>query len=240
MPTALANSLALRHLPLDGVVADGDPVPDYISRWTFDDADTDSSTATDIGSGGHDIALTSAPTSATGVVNEAREFDGTNDYGTLTEDSDFDWITTSVFSISLWVNSDVDYDNQQGIFSKYTSDSNRQYLLHTTTTDKLEFRFYTSNSPTGVVSAASMSLGVWYHIVVTYDGSGNLAMYKDGSLVDSDTGATASSITADTNIAWWNRASSSRRFNGKLDDLRIYDRVLPTDDIDALNALGSP
>lgn len=212
-----------------------DPVPDYISKWTFDDSKTTSTVATD-SAGSHNIALTHAPISADGTIGESRDFDGTNDYGTLTEHADFDWVTASTATLAVWINSDVAYSNAMGIFTKYTADGNRQYLLNTQD-GNIAFAGYNGFPRDIFIASGALSLGTWYHIVVTLD-AGDAELFVDASSVGTDSGL-MQTITAPTQVAWWNRNSSDRRFDGKLDDMRVYDRVLTGTEITALYDLGA-
>jgi mono/diheme cytochrome c family protein len=85
---------------------------------------------------------------------------------------------------------------------------------------------------------ARMRFGDWYHVAVTYDGSGRasgLSIYVDGKRSDVEilqntlTGA----IEVDAALRVGSR-DMGKPFVGQLDDLRFYDRVLTPDQIDQL------
>ncbi|MEE8391143.1 MAG: LamG domain-containing protein, partial [Anaerolineae bacterium] len=84
------------------------------------------------------------------------------------------------------------------------------------------------------------SPGTWYHIVAVFDrslSSSEVTGYVDGVL----TGATAFDADNTNNFSnqpfyFGGRAGSSLFFNGLLDDVRVYDRVLTAGEISALAA----
>ncbi|MBN2315341.1 MAG: LamG domain-containing protein [Sedimentisphaerales bacterium] len=86
--------------------------------------------------------------------------------------------------------------------------------------------------------------GQWHHHAVLHDGSTSTAYwYIDGSLwVDTNAADTNKTTftSFDEVIYVGNRKSGGRDFEGKIDDLRLYDNVLPTAQIDAImNGSGS-
>ncbi|MGB2717015.1 MAG: LamG-like jellyroll fold domain-containing protein [Vicinamibacterales bacterium] len=83
-------------------------------------------------------------------------------------------------------------------------------------------------------SLTNVDLSVWKHVAMTYDGS-VLRMYIDGSLV----GQAAGSHVSGTTPLLFGRWSSNVEFwNGLIDEVRIYDRVLSGSEI--LTTLGTP
>ena len=100
-------------------------------------------------------------------------FDGVNEALNCTNNSAFDFNAGNTFSIETWIK----FDNLTGnrfIVSKWTrpipSDA-RAYVL---STQENNFRFLFSSSNVSLLivkSTESLSTGVWYHIIVTYDGS---------------------------------------------------------------------
>jgi hypothetical protein len=73
--------------------------------------------------------------------------------------------------------------------------------------------------------------GNWHHIAVTYDGS-TLRLYLDGALNNNG----ALTLNTTTRMLYIGRAPvrMSEFYDGDLDDLRIYDRVLNATEISAL------
>ncbi len=85
-------------------------------------------------------------------------------------------------------------------------------------------------------------IGEWHHVVVTFDGvSGQSAIYDDGEKVDVSFTTPAGVGTADTggfHIGTY-REGSDRFFEGLIDEVGIWNRVLREDEI-AYLAEGNP
>ena len=79
--------------------------------------------------------------------------------------------------------------------------------------------------------------GAWYNAISIYH-KGSVQFYVNGKLVSSKTGAgTLANLCPDAQIViggWWNGDPQS--FNGKLDNIRLYNRVLTPHEIDALSS----
>jgi hypothetical protein len=100
---------------------------------------------------------------------------------------------------------------------------------------------WTWNSAPGstVVRASAASPAGWTHVVYTHR-AGSYALYLDGILADSDTFTYASGPTTQVLLgAYEPDRGEDERWSGRLDDLRIYNRVLTAGEIRAL-ADGAP
>ena len=128
------------------------------------------------------------PTIAPPVV-ECRSlvFDGVNEYLDCTNNAAFDFNPSNAFSIESWVK----FDNLSGgrfIVSKWarpTPMDVRAYYL-STLGNNFRFLFGSSNQDLIIANTTQpLSTGVWYHIVLTYDGSSDangVTFYVDGSV----------------------------------------------------------
>ncbi len=85
----------------------------------------------------------------------------------------------------------------------------------------------------------TVSLNVWQHFCVTRDTSGSTNFYKNGAHIGTanQTGGTPLAGTTQFTIA--DRQSLAREVIGKLDDMRIYNRILSAAEIAQLYSLGS-
>jgi hypothetical protein len=76
--------------------------------------------------------------------------------------------------------------------------------------------------------------GVWYHVAVTFDyDSGEIVLYKNGSVVDSEVVPVDKRDITDPGLQVGSFASSSQ-WNGQIADARLCDFVLSEDQIGAL------
>jgi hypothetical protein len=95
------------------------------------------------------------------------------------------------------------------------------------------------DEPDSIETTNSVNNGAWRNVVVTYDGA-YVALYIDGSPDRRspfvlDTVGQALEIGRSTVDHSW-----PEPFFGLIDELRIYDRVLRTDEIGCLFSEGSP
>ncbi len=162
---------------------------------------------------------------ASGKYNSSIEFDGTNDYINLGNQSllrDFYQLTVSawIYGTSL-PSSDLDV-----VFYKDTSGFYLGVFDR-----KIRFRSsdLTSDSTT---SSTTISNNQWHHIAATYDGT-TVKLYLNGKLDGSEpaTGTISENTLSSTIGAF---GSSSQFFTGKIDDVRVYKYALSSSQIQKL------
>jgi gliding motility-associated-like protein len=86
-----------------------------------------------------------------------------------------------------------------------------------------------------VSTTSPIALNQWYCIVATFD-NGAMKIYRDGVLIQtSNAGFTTLNQCANATIQigkWWN--GDPLQYQGKIDDIRIYNRALNQDEVNAL------
>jgi hypothetical protein len=87
-------------------------------------------------------------------------------------------------------------------------------------------------------TAKKLTLGEWYHVALTYNGSGKadgVRLYLNGKLHDARVlqDNLTGPIKSDSDLQIGNR-EPGRPFRGAIDDLRFYDRVLGDDEVEQL------
>lgn len=176
-------------------------------------------------------------------------FLNSNDYVNIGNVSELDFGNANPFSISSWSKNSV--TTERVIFSKQgagTASGYRYYLQSnsmglllsggTGAADRIEIR--SANE--------SINNGLWHHCVVTYDGSGSSAgvrFYHDGvlSLVGSYTTVanalvgTLSNVTA-AQIS--GRNGTTNNFQGNINNIAVWNRVLTGSEITEVYNLGMP
>jgi len=89
-----------------------------------------------------------------------------------------------------------------------------------------------------VANGGGIQAGTWTHVAASYDGS-TLRVYQDGVAVGSQ--GASGAISGSSSIPLWlggnPSGASDRPFDGSIDDVRLYDRAL---DGDAIEALAAP
>jgi hypothetical protein len=93
-----------------------------------------------------------------------------------------------------------------------------------------------SSGDTTVASSVNINDGTWHHVAATRDNtSGAMAVYVDGVLRGSGMGPTGSR-TFPPNLRIGSLQTGNNFLNGTLDDVRLYDHLLTTNEIAALIA----
>lgn len=90
---------------------------------------------------------------------------------------------------------------------------------------------------TAVAPAITLSVDTWYHIVGTGDAvTDENNSYVDGVLNDTEIDATGTNVGSVLHIGETNGGPITERFQGTIDDFRVYNRVLPLDEVKTIHA----
>ncbi|MCX5999067.1 MAG: hypothetical protein NTU41_05585, partial [Chloroflexi bacterium] len=105
----------------------------------------------------------------------------------------------------------------------------------------LEYWQSGAGSATGAVTAGSLSNGTWYHVVGVIDTNNNcIKLYVNGQQVGSSSAPGQIGPHNDPfQLSACDWASPTRQYNGKIDDVAIYDTALTADQITALYSMGA-
>ncbi len=177
------------------------------------------------GNGNHGTPYNGA-TTGTGVVRDGMSFDGTDDYIDCGNDSSFD-ITTKL-TITGYAYIDADAPIYNGIVSKegaYQAElRNSTKVAHFNTWESTVKKYCWSSS-------AVWDNSRWYFFAWVYD-TGTLTLYVDG-VPKSTSGYLANPIDTSANSVLIGNMGSYYT-KGNLDEIRIYDRALSSDENEVL------
>lgn len=214
-----------------------------ISYWKLDE--DSGSTASDSW-GSNDGSVNGATVGAGGIRDTSFSFDGSNDNVDLGTISEINGVSS--FSVSTWVklngttngNSNdamrifagrADWDNWLGL--SYRGDGN---------STPNTFSFAVDNGGTFVSAGSNgtySSTSNWYHLVGTFD-SGAAQLYinaeRDGYATG---GASTTPTVSDSHFIGNIESSYNQVFNGRIDDLRLYSRVLDPREVHELYRFGT-
>ena len=185
----------------------------------------------------HDITgeVEGATTSA-GIWSNGLDFDGTNDYVEIADDSAFD---SDVISITAWVNIDDNDTDFRTIFSKYesTSGSEKGYKALVNSDAKFQFVFGQGSSSGGCSSVKEIPENTWTLLTATYDKS-SIKLYIDGELDNSCNYSTSISDTAHKQVIGAsdhnNDGTYDDFFDGTLDDVTIWNSAITASNIEKI------
>jgi hypothetical protein len=199
-----------------------DLAPSLIAHWTFDEGS--GTTAGNSAGSGNVGTLTNGPTWTTGKVGSgALSFDGSNDVLMLNSVN----FNTGDLTFSAWI-----YRTTGGNANGWVMGSTGQEFA----ADNVNRRIcFTSNNATYLCTASNtLNLNAWQHVAVVRTLSGAATIYINGTQVA--TGATGAPIAS----ASWaignypSAAGNVRPFAGKIDDVRVYSRLVTSSEISTM------
>jgi hypothetical protein len=196
-----------------------------VGHWTFDEGR--GTVAMDMSGKGANGTVKGG-TWTRGRIGGALEFDGTSDHVTVANESNFD--ITSTITVAAWIRADSFTRFFQAIVCKGDS----SWRLHRYNVKN--FLQFVCDGPGGrrrVLGRTRVNDGAWHHVAGVYDGR-TVYLYVDGE-VDASTPATGSMVTSDAPVHIGDNSDKpERRWHGAIDDVRVYDRALPADEIRTL------
>jgi hypothetical protein len=178
-----------------------------IGHWTGDGNALDSA-------GSVDGALMGNTGYATGIYDQAFNFDGTGDYVELGSDTSLKF--TGSMTMSAWINPTAYLDfqiilNYENAYEVAIANGNIQYAI--------------LNSSPGwrwIDTGLSVALNEWTGFSISYDGSSIKTYDGAGTLVHSIAGS-GNIQTSTHTLRIGARSGPSAYFNGLIDDIRLYD-----------------
>jgi hypothetical protein len=200
-----------------------------------------------IGETGDSTATSTAwQNGASGKFNGSLDFDGTDDYVDVGAGASLN--ITKEITISVWAKMDdvgTSIGSNQYLFAKgsvaYNDAASNSYLLFlinagTSSEDYVRFQlsngssFYNVPSSTSIAQSSRLTLNYfspnnWYHIVGTYDGT-TMKIYIDGEYRASTSGPASINSLPSTNLYFGKHGDNTRFYDGKMDDVRIYNYAL--------------
>jgi len=200
-----------------------------VLHWKFNEGTGDTA-YNSAGANMNDATLYNGTSWASGVRGKAVSFDGDGSYLMLNGTSN---MPSSAITTAFWVKTS---DNQGTLFSYASSNDQNEWLIYIGSPPITIYHGGGSTS-TGI----TVQDGNWHHVVATWSDSGDaVQLYKDGALAYSGTRAGAPiigngcvTLGQDQDLLCGGFAAVDA-FAGQLDDVRVYNRVLPPQEIELL------
>lgn len=177
-----------------------------------------------------------------GRLGSAMEFDGVDDY------IDISGVAASIDetkgTIAAWVyipTSELD-GSGSGIVEVGDNSTNNDWIgFRMDTSDRIQARYKHGGTSHSITKAASSHADQWTHIAFTWDTNDDLVLYINGEQSGS-TGTKTGDITGglidQAFIGNEAEGTPNQYFSGRIDDVRIYDRAISTDEALRLAQLG--
>lgn len=169
--------------------------------------------------------------------NNCLDFDGINDQVSIPNSAALD-IGTNAVTLECWVYlrelpaDIVDdfasiYDSSQDAYIFYLDKSNNELRFKVTDSD--------DDAERPGIGAASLTTNTWIHIAGVYDASINSAkIYLNGTLADEHTNVDLDNLVKPGQAPFMgDQSGDGRLFDGKIDELRVWDKALTAGEISA-------
>lgn len=212
-----------------------------VGYWTFDGKNMTNATATDSSGSGNNGTLINGPTKVIGKMGQALNFDGINDY--ISTQLTTNYTRTS---ISAWIFPlSVGGGTLGRIVDKCENGCAAPVYFAVNTGNKLVFqRNFSTGAGIWKTVGNSFNLNSWNHVVVTYDESSvsnDPIFYVNGILKSIGEVTPPTGVAATTTDRYFigNRGDTGRAFDGKIDDVRLYNRTLSPTEVKSLYKLGA-
>jgi len=221
-------------MPLGLAVGTAPSSSDTVAYWAMEDLTDETGTYSLNEHIGKEPTLVT-----TGILDDCYDYSGSDEYLNFSRavtDSD-------AISISFWFNADSISASDQllGIWHQ----AEQQYLIRLDDSlDHVEAYVIGTGGTVGPeVTTTTVSTGTWYHYVLTYDSTNGLNVYlNDGTVSNAAADGTLSrTITrTDSFIGVYYAAPDKNFFDGRIDELTVFDVALTADNVEYLYNGGTP
>jgi hypothetical protein len=160
--------------------------------------------------------------SSAGRIGRALSFDGVDDYVNCWNNESLN--ITDAITVEMWIKT-ITQKNYQWLLTK--GSGNPGYELMLAINNQIYWELRTATGNVYVIGIFNYSDGNWHHIVGTKDISGNAMLFVDSTLIKTGIGAIGSNPSAYLYIG----ARTNHPFNGLIDEVRIYNRALSSDEV---------
>ncbi|HBI33903.1 MAG TPA: hypothetical protein DEA43_03600 [Candidatus Moranbacteria bacterium] len=235
----------------DTVVQTDQPSPNLdaglVGHWTFDGDDTSGNITKDVSGNANNGTINSAIVTPA-KLGQGMNFNNTSNYVEVANASSLQFSNGAPITISVWVN--PSQITSVGTFLVKGRDSNDLECNYAIRQDasgkKLEFYYNDGGSSAWQIWKSSTDnftqVGAWYHVAITYTfGSADtMSAYINGQSVAGAWYQGTGNVTPDVSlqvISIGKKKSATvsyEPFVGKLDDIRVYNRVLSLTEITQL------
>jgi len=203
--------------------------------------------AKDLSGNGNDgtCSGTTCPTYTNGKVGSAVNLDGIDDYINILDNPILDFGAETDFTLSLWINRKDFYTEREHLIRKGLGGFSQHFFIglekNKILTNLREYKLVdNSSNPADSVPLSSASLieqGKWIFIAATFDRNDKVKIYVNNVLENEASMSQIGNISNNKilEIGSVNEGTSvSEFFNGKIDELIIFNRSLSADEINQI------
>jgi hypothetical protein len=218
--------------------------------WSFNGQDMNGTTAYDRSGSGNNGTLTNGPTKTIGKIGQGLSFAYDDDnYISVADVPSLQNIAQKTICAWIYPRSTGSSANDATIVSKSESSSSYGWYLQLaddSVANAVYFlQAFSGGSALWVTPANSIVLNTWQHVCVTYDdssASNNPTIYINAASQSLSGGGASGSVRSDVgyilDIGNRSTSPSNGSFDGVIDDVRIYNRILSSTEISSLYNMG--
>lgn len=214
-----------------------------VAKYSFNNANAND----EIGTNNGLVSGASLTTDRFGNANKAYSFDGIDDYISFGDTPQFQ-MGNNDFCISLWVHYTT--AQQAVILSKRAGAATNFNMYSISVMNDPQFggvsektvAFLRSSNSNDRAMDAGIQSGGWHHLVLFHDYSDSTSLIIDGQVISTSVNTITGvfDIIGEPLVLAFAEEANSSFFNGKIDDLRIYNRLLSPLEIDSLLNEANP
>jgi concanavalin A-like lectin/glucanase superfamily protein/F5/8 type C domain-containing protein len=210
---------------------------DLVHHWKLDEDTTAGATNVADSAGGNDGTINGA-VSVEGVHGNAFYFDG----AATIEVANFSTANIKTMTLAFWMNPDVGYTVTGGWKRVLSANDGWEAILNDGT-GLIGNNLYRTGS-VYAISTAPPPEGEWTHVAMTADlappGTGRQEVYVNGTLDGEMDDQAINDWAGGTFLMGYRASGGGEYYEGKLDDVRIYDTVLGEEEVQQAMLAGDP
>lgn len=211
----------------------GAPLGGLQQWWTYDSGTVSGTSVTDV-SGTGNTGTTTAVQYGTGKLGTAVVFDGTN--STMTSAIGADAFTG--LTVSFWVNLRVAGDANDRIIDQQDAGPTNGFTFSVIAGPAVYYAVRNLAVVEAEMNTVALNTGQWYHITGTYT-LNSAKLYSNGVNIATDTSVTMTDSLCTFTIGDRCTVGLGNLFDGSVDDVRVYNRVLSASEIKDIYDAGS-
>ena len=164
--------------------------------------------------------------------NFALSFNGNDEYVNAGNDDSLN--ITGALSVSVWFKAISSSGGNRAIVNKDQGSGTRVWSLAMNNSNQVYAQFRGASTATVYSPSTTYGDGDWHHALAVYEPSTFVKLYIDGTLVITESTGVPASLTNNLSIPLYIGAYSnfpSERFAGDIDEVAIWNRALPLEDV---------
>lgn len=210
--------------------------------WSFNGSDIEGTTAYDRSGARNTSTLTNGPIKTVGQIGQGMSFDGTDDYANIPSSTTFD---SSAGTYSFWFRvNNMPSGNGDMLIGRHDAGGSNNGVTVFIYSGTLGLQIKDNSGGVADISSTTpLTTGIWYHVAATYatQGTGGaVELYLNGVRIGSTTNSGPWAFNsqairlADSIDTYW------EIFDGRLDEVRVYNRVLSASEIKSQYESATP